>query len=276
MKQRLKWTIDGLCHPWYVLRGRQPWKLGYLTAKRRAISKAIDQGVFSSAAPLPDGYGFRIDERIIEYPWLFSRLPAGDGLMLDAGSALNHGYLVDRSPLNEKRLVVDTLAPEDRCFWAQGVGYIFEDLRDSIFRDECFDVVASVSTIEHIGLDNTMLYTDDPSKAESDPASYLVAVMEFKRVLKTGGPCFLTVPYGRRGVHRWFQVFDAAMVAGLIEAFAPASSVVEYFGYQGTGWQRVEPEAIADATFFDVHSRKGFDPDFAAFARGVACIELIK
>ncbi len=276
MMQRLKWTLDGMLHPLYVLRGRRPWSAGYMTAKRRAISKAIDEKVFDGDGDLPKGYGFRIDERVIEYPWLFSKLPVGDGFMLDAGSALNHEYLVSRKPLSEKKLVVVTLAPESRCYWQRGIGYIFEELRDSNFRSERFDIVASVSTIEHVGLDNTMLYTADSSKAESDAHGYLPAVREFKRLLRPGGRCYLTVPFGRAAVRGWFQVFDYAMVQELIEDFAPSSCTVDYFGYQTDGWQRSEPELLAEAEFFDPHDAKGFDEDFAAGARGVACMELIR
>src|SRR5215813_3743749 len=35
---------------------------------------------------IPSGYGRWLDERIVEYPWLFSRLPDGPGRLLDAGS----------------------------------------------------------------------------------------------------------------------------------------------------------------------------------------------
>ena len=44
---------------------------------------------------LPARYGFRVDERVVEYPWLFSRFFAGEGTLLDAGSTLNFDYLLE-------------------------------------------------------------------------------------------------------------------------------------------------------------------------------------
>src|SRR4051794_31947923 len=48
---------------------------------------------------LPDGYGRWLDERIIEYPWLFSRLSSGPGKLLDAGSILNHHFIISHPKL---------------------------------------------------------------------------------------------------------------------------------------------------------------------------------
>jgi len=49
---------------------------------------------------LPDRYGYRLDERAVEYPWLFSRLNIEKRLLLDAGSTLNFQYLLFNKWLN--------------------------------------------------------------------------------------------------------------------------------------------------------------------------------
>lgn len=41
---------------------------------------------------LPGNYAFRIDERVVEYPWVLSRLGVAKRLLLDAGSASNVIY----------------------------------------------------------------------------------------------------------------------------------------------------------------------------------------
>lgn len=272
---KIKEALDAFATPLYVARGRQPWSPGYYTAKKETICSAIDSGLFSGGRELPFGYGRHIDERSVEYPWLFSQLPKCPGKVLDAGSALNHRFLVEREPLKDAQLTIMTLAPEKRCFWDRAISYVFGDLRKTFFADATFDVVASVSTIEHIGLDNTMLYTGDASKKESDDLGFMLAVAEFKRILRPGGLCMITVPFGRRGVHGWYQVFDFDLVMKVVDAFQSSEHTIEYFGYSQDGWRRAEHEEIMDAEFFDVHEGKSFGPDLAAGARGVACIRLV-
>lgn len=270
----IKETLDTLATPLYVARGRRPWNPGYYTAKKKTICSAIDTGLLSGGAELPFGHGRHIDERSVEYPWLFAQLPNRPGKVLDAGSALNHRFLVERAPLKDAQLTIMTLAPEKRCFWDRSISYVFGDLRKTLFDDAVFDVVASISTIEHIGLDNTLLYTGDASKKESDALGFMPAVTEFRRILKPGGLCLITVPFGRRGVHGWYQVFDLDLVNKVVEAFQPSGYTIEFFGYGQEGWHRAKSEDIADAVFFDVHENKSLDADFAAGARGVACMRL--
>ena len=271
----LKELLDAIAMPWYVASGRRPWSLGYYTAKKAVICGAIDDELFSSSNELPSGYGQRIDERVIEYPWVFSQLPSSPSKILDAGSALNHEFLLQRDPVRGSQLTIMTLAPEKRCFWRNAISYVYEDLRKRYFSDATFDVVVSVSTIEHIGLDNTMLYTVDEAKCESDPFGFVSAVIEFRRILKKGGLCLITVPFGRPGIHGWYQVFDQNLVNKVVEAFGSSEFHVEYFGYDATGWKRADAESLTDSEFFDIHERKPLAKDLAAGARGVACIRLV-
>lgn len=272
---KVKELLDTLLYPFYLLSGRRPWRAGYYTAKKRAICGGIDSGVMRGENKLPAGYGHRIDERVVEYPWMFSQLPRNPGRMLDAGSALNHEFLLKRPPLNQHNLTVMTLAPEKRCFWDKGISYIFGDLRNTELASGTFDIIASISTIEHIGLDNTLHYTSDVLKKEREPLGFVQAIAEFKRLLKPGGLCLITVPYGRRGVHGWYQVFDAFMLARIVEAFSPSTHSVDYFAYSPDGWQRCAATDIEDAEFFDIHTGTSYSADFAAAARGVACIRLV-
>jgi SAM-dependent methyltransferase len=271
---KIKETLDTLATPLYVARGHRPWSLGYYTAKKETICSGIDTGLFTGVAKLPAKYGHRIDERAVECPWVFAQLPERPGKVLDAGSAMNYRFLVERAPLKDAQLTIMTLAPEKRCFWERSISYVFGDLRKTFFADATFDVVVSASTIEHIGLDNTQLYTGDVSKKESDSLGFVPAVAEFRRILRQGGLCLITVPFGRRGVHGWYQVFDGDLVMKIVEAFQPSDYVIEYFGYFTDGWRKTESGEIADAEFFDIHEGKPFAADFAAGARGVACIRL--
>ena len=167
-----------------------------------------------------------------------------------------------------------TLAPEAECFWSRSVSYVFEDLRKTCYRDGLFDWVVSLSTIEHIGLDNTMLYTGNLQDAESDEDGFVPAVREFKRIIKPGGNCFISVPFGKRDNLGWYQVFDSAKIEKIVEAFGPASHQIDYFGYSRDGWSRQSADALANATVFDVHTGKGWGDDLAASSRAVACLRL--
>jgi SAM-dependent methyltransferase len=267
--------IDAMFYPLYVARGRRPWTLGYHTAKRRQVENAIDAGSLKPGSVLPAGYGYRLDERIIEYPWVYSRLSKCPGLMLDAGSALNYKFLLKRPPVSEANLSICTLAPEKRCYWRRGISYVFDDLRSSRFRSGAFDTIVSISTIEHIGLDNTLLYTTDETKREADSEGFRVAVREFRRVIRPGGVCFITVPYGKACKHGWFQVFDAEMVRMVLDDFQPTNQEIDYFGYSPEGWHLVDPDALTDATCFDINQDRGNGSDFAAFARGLVCMRLV-
>jgi hypothetical protein len=276
MLHPLKRQLDRVFYPLYVARGRRPWTLGYSTAKRWGIESAIDAGVLAPGSPLPRGYGFRLDERVIEYPWVYARLPGNPGQMLDAGATLNYDFLVKRPPVSAARLSICTLAPEQQCHWRRGISYIFDDLRCSSFRSEIFDTLVSISTIEHIGLDNTLLYTRDPGKRECDRDGFRAAVREFRRVLRPGGVCFITVPYGKASMRGWFQVFDRTMIETVLDDFQPAQQELAYFGYSPQGWQAEDRDRLAEATFFDIHQEKQFASDYAAAARGVACMRLVR
>ena len=96
---RVKEFLDGLALPLYLARGRRPWSPGCCTSKKTAICAAIDVGLFQQGDDLPDNHGCHLDERVVEYPWLFAQLQDRPGLILDAGSAFNHRFLLDRSAL---------------------------------------------------------------------------------------------------------------------------------------------------------------------------------
>jgi SAM-dependent methyltransferase len=268
----VKLLLDGAAAPVFRMRPR-PFGPGYQTVKRRIITAAIDSGLLGAGKELPRGYGVAMDERVVEYPWLFTRL-TNVGKMLDAGSTFNHDFLLQRPPLQGADLTIMTLAPEKRCYWHDGYSYVFGDLRNTMFADHAFDTIASISTIEHIGLDNTMLYTGNPQDAESDEDGFVPAVREFKRILKPGGNCFISVPFGKRDNLGWYQVFDLAKIEKIVEAFGPASHQIDYFGYSRDGWSRQPADTLTDATVYDVHTGKGWGDDLAASSRAVACLRL--
>jgi SAM-dependent methyltransferase len=275
---KLKEMLDAVASPLYWLRGRPPWSVGYYSRKKALIESGIDKRAVQIGRPLPDAFGVALDERVVEYPWVFDRLKrigGSLGRVLDAGSTLNHDFILNRDPLRTADLTIMTLAPEKRCYWYKGLSYVFGDFRKTNLKDGAFDTIISISTLEHVGLDNTLLYTDDPKKAETDKNGFVDAILELRRILAPGGRCLITVPYGKYENFGWFQIFNKEMIQLLIATFKPSSFELEFFRYDRTGWQRASEMEVVNATAFDPHSGRGRLDDMAGCARAIACMQLI-
>jgi len=273
-----KSLVDTLGMPIYRLFGRRPFSVGYFSSRWSAIRKAIDQNAIEPGKELPDGFGAGFDERVVEYPWFFGRLRhdgSAKGRMLDAGSTLNFDWILNRSPLKAADITIMTLAPEKRCYWHEGYSYVFGDLRSTTLGSGVFDTIVSISTIEHIGLDNTLLYTANAERAEQDEKGFVAAIQEFRRMIKPGGNCYITFPYGKHRNHKWYQVFDHSMVDRIVEVFRPSALEIEYFAYGRDGWRRARADEVKDATTYDVHSGEGWSDDLAPSSRAIACMRLV-
>jgi Methyltransferase domain len=135
----------------------RPWTHEYVDVHRRLVSEVLDDPAlvkaFGAGGPLPSGYGVGIDERVVEFPWLFAQHLRGR--TLDAGSALNHAHILDRVLPRIDELHVVTLEPEDLAFTERRVSYVYADLRDLPYKDGYFDSVVCLSTLEHVGMENT-------------------------------------------------------------------------------------------------------------------------
>jgi SAM-dependent methyltransferase len=272
----------------YLKSDRRPWRTGYDEYKREYIDSVIKDDsllkVFREGTPLPYNYAFRLDARAIEIPWVLARAGQLGGRFLDAGSALNCDFVLTSRALANKKLTVVTLAPEGEAHWRLGVSYVFGDLRRMDFRDELFDAIACISTIEHVGMDNSMYAGEADLARRGDPGEFLLAVDELKRVLKPGGVLYITFPFGRYENHGWFQQFDAQLVDVLIEGFDPSLSYETIFRYEPEGWSSSDRATCAQCRYFDVHTSKYFDPnsiieypsDYPAGERALACLELHK
>jgi SAM-dependent methyltransferase len=263
----------------YVQEGRKPWTSGYSQHREQVVKEMLNNQellkCFSDGKKLPEVYGYRLDERVVEFPWVCARLGCGYGWLLDAGSALNFQYILENDGLKRKNIVIYTLSPETVII-QRNISYIYGDLRQSILKDGCFDEIVCISTLEHIGMDNTALYSKDNRFAESRPDDYQIAVKEFYRLMKPGGKLYITVPYGRYFDHGWLQVFDAGMVDNIIQTFNGSSVSKVYYRYLPEGWQISSADDCAECTYFDIHKQPDYDPDYAAAARAVVCLELTK
>ena len=252
-----------------------PWTDEYVERHRELVADALEDPAvgrrFARGEPLPSGYGIGFDERVVEYPWL--RAAGPEGRALDAGSTLNHAHILDRFLPALDSLTIVTLAPEPVSFPERGVSYVYADLRELPLEDDSFEVVISLSTLEHVGMDNS-IYGLGAGRAADPDAELRQAVGELRRVVAAGGRMLVSVPYGRAEDHGWFRQFARDDVDRLVAAFEPREHEIAVFLYTPRGWRRSDLDEAAVATYRDIHNDPTPVEDLAAAARAVVCISM--
>lgn len=258
--------------------GRIPGGYGANAAKWIAIENAM-------RGPADGRYGWDdagLDERVVEYAWLFDRMRALDAdghRVLDAGSVLNHGPVLAawrdglRSPVS-----IVTLGYEGYADVSDTVRYEFADLRELPYRDGWFDVTISLSTVEHIGLDNR-IYGDAAgavATAGNPGTEAQRAIRELHRVTRRAGTLLLSVPYGARSNRGWFRILDADDLELLTAVPGWSTTSARFFRAFREGWREVSAAAAADAGYNEPPNRPGQQtaPPYVAAAEAVALVEM--
>ena len=213
----------------------------------RQIARSMDrhEALFGAGA-LPRGYGIGLTERAVEFGWIRHELTGGD--VLDAGSALNHAVTLDRVLPFVSSLTIVTLAPERHSWPERGVRYLYQDLRALELADDSFDMAVSISTLEHVGLDNSRYYDSDAPQGDPNRDAQ-AAMRELRRVVKPGGTLLVTVPFGRAWHNDWVRTFDADELDALVASVDPVAVDESIFRRSRGGWQRVGRERAADAVY---------------------------
>jgi hypothetical protein len=265
-----------------------PWIGGYERAKQQFVAAVLANADtmqrFRAGVDLPDRYGIGLDERCIEYSWALSRLEPDAKEILDAGSVLNNHAMVECPPIQGRNLHILTLAPEANCFWSKGISYLYASLLDTPIRDDQYDAIICISTLEHIGFDN-FVFTGQHDPARPD--DYLTAMREMRRILKPGGSLLLTVPFGMRQNFGAFRQLDLTLLTGAVDAFGPTRKVLQsFYQYTSAGWRLSSAADCSDCRYVDWVAEawqgkpwpepRPVELDFAAAARAVACVQLIK
>jgi SAM-dependent methyltransferase len=139
------------------------------------------------------------DERVVEIPWVLSRLR-------DEGRVLEVGYAFAETPYLAAllRSGVDLVGADLATKDVDGMETATADARDLPFEDASFDQVLLVSTLEHIGADNAVYGLE----GGSDPGARLDALRELCRVLRGDGSLLVTVPLGEPDDYGWFRQED--------------------------------------------------------------------
>jgi SAM-dependent methyltransferase len=251
----------------------RPWTQEYVAQHRRFLGEALDDAELlerlGHGESLPAGFGVGLDERVVELPWLLAQ--GLEGRVLDAGSALNHEHILDRILPRVSDLHLVTLEPEQSAFTDRRISYVYADLRDLPYRADFFETVVSVSTLEHVGMDNRV-YGVEPPRSRDPVAELRRAVEELRRVASRR--LLVTVPYGRREDHGWFRQFNRDDVEVLAEAAAGRRVSIDLFLHTAEGWRRSDLGEAADAVYRDFAADPSPVEDRAAAARAVACLAI--
>jgi SAM-dependent methyltransferase len=155
------------------------------------------------------------DERVVEIPWVLSRLRT-TGRVLDVGYAFAEAPFVAALLRADVEIVGVDLATRD----VEGVETVRADVRALPFPDRSFDQILLVSTLEHVGADNSVYGVE----SERDEGAREAALRELARVLTRDGSLLVTVPLGEPGDHGWFRQYDER---GWTSLFARADCFVE-------------------------------------------------
>lgn len=266
----------------YLKNGMQPWSKGYVAYKNEVIYKTINNYKLISEfvnGRLPKDFGFKIDERIIEYLWIFSKLSKEDCSVLDAGSTFNFDFIVNHKFVKGKDLTIFTYTPEENSYYKKKISYVYGDLRALPFKDNLFDVIVSQSTIEHIDMDNSIYgyNIDHHNDAKEKSFDFLLAIAEMVRVLRNKGKLLITVPYGKFENHGFFQQFDKEMLQRLTKEFQSNGEFsLDFFKYEKDGWRYAKQDELENVVSYNPHSGKGKQDDNAAHCRSIVCIQFNK
>ena len=120
------------------------------------------------------------------------------GRVLDAGSTLNHLHVLRRLRPRTDDLHIVTLAPEEqRVPAARRLLPLRRPARAAAAPTRPTTASLSISTLEHVGTDTTLLRRRHEGRGATHSASCSPPWRELRRVLRPGGDCYITVPVGR-------------------------------------------------------------------------------
>jgi SAM-dependent methyltransferase len=203
------------------------------------------------------GVGEGLSERVVEIPWVLRRLPSDSSRVLDVGTAfapLVYKRLLLRIPA---RVEIVDLSPVE----LPGIPAHVADVCALPLPDETFDAVSCISTLEHIGLDNTVYGIAERRSTRDDVA----ALRELGRVARRDGRVLVTVPGGERRDFPGFRQYDVESFLRAADAAGLYAVELETFVHRpGTGWLSVGPDELSGRTY-------GEDAPWAA---GLICATL--
>jgi hypothetical protein len=257
--------------------GRVPGAAGHGAARWVAIEQAV-----SGATAGRYGYDDAgIDERVVEYAWAFERIGAlrtADARALDAGSVLNYPRVLRAwRQAGFPPVSIVTLKYEGSADVSDTVRYEFADLRQLPYRDDWFRLVLSLSTLEHVGLDNR-IYGASGESAQDAGAEVERALTELQRVTMAGGTLLISVPFGARSNRGWFRILDFDDLSRITAARGWTNARSRFFRCTRDGWRECSATDAATAGYNEPRNRPGQQtaPPWVSGAEAVALVEMTR
>jgi len=282
LKKKKNEFIDKLIRQ-YIHEGRIPWSPGYIEYKERQIKEAIsDSSILEkfNKKKLPSGYGLRLDERIVEYPWIINNVSGKKTKFLDAGSTFNNEYMLKHNKIAVKDITIYTYYPEKNCFHDLRVSYMFGDLRDIPFRNNTFDEIVCQSTLEHIDMDTDIYGYSIKRKIKKSLGKnyeFIKVLHELVRVLNPGGTMLITFPYGMYEDHGFQQQFDNEMLQKSLQVMSKTGKCkTTFFLYRENEWKFANQDACENSKTYNPNTGVGKGDDGAAHSRSICCIKYHK
>lgn len=205
---------------------------------------------FPAKIALPSPYGKGLPERVVEL--LLARLSYTPGMkVLDVGhgnSMACHRDMIRSLPAPRHLTGIDMAVPvfDPSKLYDESV---CADIGATTFPDATFDLIWCISTLEHIGMDNSG-YSHEMVAGGTTAAS---AISEMVRIARPLGSILITVPYGRYEDHGWFRNYDRSRLQDLLDVIRPRAGTQElYFAHsrQG-GWSSSDPHDLEETGYRD-------------------------
>ena len=203
--------------------------------------------------------GYGDTERYVEIPWALSKY-SNEQTVLDIGYA-NAEERYIKFLLSLKIPNLHGLDISERKI--EGLISHVGDIRNTNFEDNYFDLIFCISTIEHIGRDNSVYkanFTEDLEKGDLD------ALKEIYRITKTGGKIIITVPFGKFFNYGWFVQYDETRLNKLLNSCPFEILEKDFFKYEN-GWHKCDKNDLKDTLYHDNNSPA---------AAGLVCLLLKK
>jgi 2-polyprenyl-3-methyl-5-hydroxy-6-metoxy-1,4-benzoquinol methylase len=175
--------------------------------------------------------GVIVSEQVIENAFLLRELGPSVRKVLDFGA------FESTLPLSLAALGLDVTVVDQRPypFTTTGLRVLLHDILqplDALSPD--FDLVYSISTVEHVGLGNY----GDASRPDGDR----IALANLWAKVRPGGRLIFSVPAGQPTIQRGYRVYDEAA----LRAILPHDGEITFFIKRGRrgSWRRSRPEEM--------------------------------